>query len=45
MLTFLFVLVVLGATSRIGTPGAAGLAIGVALTAVHLVGIPLTGRR
>jgi aquaporin Z len=43
VLTFLFVLVVLGATSRIGTPGAAGLAIGVALTVVHLVGIPLTG--
>jgi aquaporin Z len=43
VLTFLFVLVVLGATSRIATPGAAGLAIGLALTAVHLVGIPLTG--
>ena len=43
VLTFLFVLVVLGATSRIGTPGAAGLAIGLALTTVHLVGIPLTG--
>jgi aquaporin Z len=43
VLTFLFVLVVLGATSRIGTPGAAGLAIGLALTVVHLVGIPLTG--
>jgi aquaporin Z len=43
VLTFLFVLVVLGATSRIATPGAAGLAIGVALTVVHLFGIPLTG--
>jgi aquaporin Z len=43
VLTFLFVLVVLGATSRLGSPGFAGLAIGLALTAVHLVGIPLTG--
>ncbi len=43
VLTFLFVLVVLGATSRIATSGAAGLAIGLALTVVHLVGIPLTG--
>jgi aquaporin Z len=43
VLTFLFVLVVLGATSRLGSPGFAGLAIGLALTLVHLVGIPLTG--
>lgn len=43
VLTFLFVLVVLGATSHVGSPGFAGLAIGLALTAVHLVGIPLTG--
>jgi aquaporin Z len=43
VLTFVFVLVVLSATSRLGSPGFAGLAIGLALTAVHLVGIPLTG--
>jgi aquaporin Z len=43
VLTFLFVLVVLGATSRLGSPGFAGLAIGLALTTVHLVGIPMTG--
>jgi aquaporin Z len=43
MLTFLFVLVVLGATSRLGSPGFAGLAIGLSLTVVHLLGIPLTG--
>lgn len=43
VLTFLFVLVVLGATSRLGSPGFAGLAIGLALTTVHLIGIPLTG--
>jgi aquaporin Z len=43
VLTFIFVLVVLAATSRLGSPGLAGLAIGVALTAVHLIGIALTG--
>jgi aquaporin Z len=43
VLTFLFVLVVLAATSRLGSPGFAGMAIGLALTAVHLFGIPLTG--
>jgi aquaporin Z len=43
VLTFVFVLVVLCATSRLGSPGLAGLAIGLGLTAVHLVGIPLTG--
>jgi aquaporin Z len=43
VLTFVFVLVVLIATSRIGSPGFAGLAIGVGLMVVHLVGIPLTG--
>jgi aquaporin Z len=43
ILTFLFVLVVLGATSRLGSPGFAGLAIGLSLTVVHLIGIPLTG--
>jgi aquaporin Z len=43
IMTFLFVTVVLFATSRIGTPGFAGLAIGLALTGVHLIGIPLTG--
>jgi aquaporin Z len=42
-LTFIFVMVVLVATSRVGSPGFAGLAIGLGLTAVHLVGIPLTG--
>ena len=43
ILTFLFVFVVLGATSRLGSPGFAGLAIGLSLTVVHLIGIPLTG--
>ncbi len=43
VLTFIFVLAVLVATSRLGSPGFAGLAIGLALAVVHLIGIPLTG--
>jgi aquaporin Z len=43
VLTFLFVLVVLAVTTRFASPGFAGLAIGMALTTVHLIGIPLTG--
>lgn len=43
LLTYIFVTAVLVATSRVGSPGFAGLAIGVALMVVHLIGIPLTG--
>jgi aquaporin Z len=43
MLTLLFVFIVLSATSKLASPGFAGLAIGLALTVVHLIGIPLTG--
>jgi aquaporin Z len=43
LLTFIFVSVVLVATSRVGDPGFAGLAIGIGLLIVHLIGIPLTG--
>ncbi|MBV9485519.1 MAG: aquaporin, partial [Frankiaceae bacterium] len=43
VLTAMFVFVVLAATSRLGSPGFGGLAIGLALTVVHLIGIPLTG--
>jgi aquaporin Z len=43
ILTLLFVFVILAATSKIGAPGFAGLVIGLTLTVVHLVGIPLTG--
>lgn len=39
---FLFVIVAV-ATDRRVTPGFAGLAIGFALAAIHLVAIPLTG--
>jgi aquaporin Z len=43
LLTFAFVLVILLVTGRQAAPGFAGLAIGLSLTAVHLIGIPLTG--
>ena len=43
VLTFVFVGVILLVTGRSATPGFAGLAIGLALTAVHLIGIPLDG--
>ncbi|MGV1005934.1 MAG: aquaporin [Candidatus Nanopelagicales bacterium] len=43
LLTAAFILVILLVTERAAAPGFAGLAIGLALTAVHLVGIPLTG--
>jgi aquaporin Z len=43
VLTFLFVLVVLTATSYVVSANFAGLAIGMALATVHLFGIPLTG--
>jgi aquaporin Z len=43
ILTFVFVFVILAATSKLASPGFAGLAIGLTLTFVHLLGIPLTG--
>lgn len=43
LLTFVFVAVVLLVTGRAATPGFAGLAIGLTLGAVHLVGVPLDG--
>lgn len=43
LLTFLLVLVVLVVTGRTTNASVAGLAIGLVLTAIHLVGVPLTG--
>ena len=43
ILTFLFVFVVLQVTKQTASPAVAGVAIGLALAVVHLVGIPLTG--
>jgi len=42
VLTFFFVLVIIGATDRRAPSGFAPLAIGLALTLVHLIGIPVT---
>lgn len=43
LLTAIFVLVILLVTDRVANAALAGIAIGAALTLVHLVGIPLTG--
>ncbi|HVV36692.1 MAG TPA: MIP family channel protein [Acidimicrobiales bacterium] len=43
ILTFLFVFVVLQVTKHTDVAAVAGLAIGLTLTIVHIVGIPLTG--
>jgi aquaporin Z len=43
VLTFIFVMVVLFATHKAAIQGAAGVAIGMTLVVVHLIGIPLTG--
>lgn len=43
VLTFLLVFTVLSVTRKAASPLVAGAAIGLALTAIHLVGIPLTG--
>jgi aquaporin Z len=43
IMTMLFVFVILAVTSKVGAPGFAGLVIGLTLTMVHLIGIPLTG--
>lgn len=43
VMTFIFVTVILGATHGTAPVGFAGLAIGLTLTAIHLVGINVTG--
>jgi len=42
VLTFVFVLVIFGATAKNSTPGFAGLVIGLTLTLIHLISIPIT---
>jgi aquaporin Z len=42
VMTFMFLLVILGATHKRAPVGFAGLAIGLALTLIHLVSIPVT---
>jgi len=43
VMTFLFIFVILGSTSKFGNGAMAGLAIGVTLMLIHLVTIPVTG--
>ena len=43
VLTFLFVFVILAVTRRATNAAVAGIAIGLALTLVHLIGIPIDG--
>ena len=43
VLTAFFVFVILGVTSKVGNAATAGVVIGLTLTAVHLIGIPITG--
>jgi aquaporin Z len=42
VMTFMFLLVILGATDEKAPKGFAGLAIGLALTLIHLISIPVT---
>jgi len=43
VLTFIFLMVVFGATSKKAPAGFAGIAIGLSLAMIHMVGIPITG--
>lgn len=43
VITFLFVLVVLAVTTKVGSTAASGAAIGLALATVHLLGVAITG--
>jgi aquaporin Z len=43
VLTALFVFVILGVTSKTANAATAGVVIGLTLTVVHLIGIPITG--
>ena len=42
VMTFMFLIVIIGATDRRAPQGFAGLAIGLALTLIHLISIPVT---
>ena len=42
VMTFMFLIVILGATHKNASPGFGGLAIGLALTLIHLISIPVT---
>jgi aquaporin Z len=42
VLTFIYLTVILGATAKAASGAQAGMAIGLTLTLVHLIGIPIT---
>ena len=42
VMTFMFLIIILGATHKRASAGFAGLAIGLALTLIHLISIPVT---
>jgi aquaporin Z len=42
VMTFIFLIVILGATDKAAPAGFAGIAIGLALTLIHLISIPVT---
>ncbi|HNR23357.1 MAG TPA: aquaporin Z [Steroidobacteraceae bacterium] len=42
VMTFFFLLIIMGATDKLSSPGFAGIAIGLALTLIHLISIPVT---
>jgi aquaporin Z len=42
VMTAIFLVVILGATDRLASSGMAGLAIGLCLTLIHLISIPIT---
>lgn len=42
VMTFMFLIVILGATHKNASPGIGGIAIGLALTLIHLISIPVT---
>lgn len=44
VLTFMFLMIILGSTDRRAPQGFAPIAIGLGLTLIHLIGIPVTNR-
>lgn len=42
VMTFFFLIIILGATHKNASPGFAGMAIGLGLTLIHLISIPVT---
>ena len=43
VLTFVFVLLIVGVTSKVENTAVTGLVIGLTLTLIHILGIPFTG--